>query len=197
MNQAAEQKLRDIILPDLEKGRVNFDKPHTEAVVAHIKDIIQHSSELNLDEEVLITGAYAHDWGYTDLFKDAESSRSYEDIKKAKPLHMKLGAEKIQMLLRDDVFEYLSDSQKDRIVHLVRIHDKLRNLRDIDELILMEADTLGAIDISKVEPGFDKETNEKYMNNSVRFRRSLFISKRGKELIDTLIEERNHYYNNL
>lgn len=197
MNQQAEKKLQEIILPDLEKGRANFDKPHTEAVVKHIKDLIAHNEHLRLDEEVLVIAAYAHDWGYTDLFKDTTSSRNYKKIKEAKPLHMKIGAEKIQKLLNNPVFDYLSADQKARIVHLVGIHDAITEHKDPDELILMEADTLGAIDISSVPPGFDKETNKIYMNKSVKFRLSHFISGRGKELAEEFVRIRNEYYDRL
>ena len=62
-----DQFLQEQIFPDLEKGRPT-DKPHTLDVVNKIKDIIANTPELKLDTEVLIIAAYAHDWGYTNLF---------------------------------------------------------------------------------------------------------------------------------
>lgn len=63
-----EQALINAILPELEKGRPNFDRPHTVAVVIKVKEIIKNNPQLKLDEAVLIVAAYSHDWGYADLF---------------------------------------------------------------------------------------------------------------------------------
>jgi len=56
-----EQKLRQTILPDLENGRPDWDKPHTISVVAKIKEIRNNNPELNLDPVVLVISAYTHD----------------------------------------------------------------------------------------------------------------------------------------
>ena len=64
--------LKSTILSELEAGRPNWDKPHTEAVVEHIKAIINSEPSLNLDTEVIVIAAYAHDWGYAGLFEDGK-----------------------------------------------------------------------------------------------------------------------------
>ena len=59
-----EKYLQDKVFPKLEAGRPDWDKPHTQAVVDHLKNILQNSPKLNLDEHVLLIAAYTHDLGY-------------------------------------------------------------------------------------------------------------------------------------
>src|SRR3990167_9208963 len=98
-----EEYLKNKILPDLVNSRGGFDKIHTLEVVDWIKQIIIHNPQLKLDQTVLIIAAYAHDWGYCGLFKKGQVMTE-EIIKPAKPLHMKLGAEKTEKLLNDKFF---------------------------------------------------------------------------------------------
>ncbi|PIP66932.1 MAG: hypothetical protein COV79_04525 [Parcubacteria group bacterium CG11_big_fil_rev_8_21_14_0_20_41_14] len=88
-----EEYLKEKILPDLEKSRGGFDKIHTLEVVVWLKQIIDHNPELKLDETVLIIAAYAHDWGYADIFRDGQVM-NFELIENAKKLHMELSAKK-------------------------------------------------------------------------------------------------------
>ena len=118
-----EEYLKEKILPDLEKSRGGFDKVHTLEVVTWLKQIIEHNPELKLDEMVLIIAAYAHDWGYSDIFKEGQVM-NFEIVESAKLLHMEFGAKKIARLLEDNFFSFLTDSQKARCVHLVAVHDK-------------------------------------------------------------------------
>ena len=85
-----EDLLKSTILPELEAGRPNWDKPHTEAVVGCIKAIVNNSFALHLDKEVLIIAAYARDWGYAGLFKEGKTL-SLDDVNNAKETHMKIG----------------------------------------------------------------------------------------------------------
>ncbi|WKZ29809.1 MAG: HD domain-containing protein [Candidatus Dojkabacteria bacterium] len=190
-----EAYCQQIIFPELENGRPGWDKPHTESVVEHIKTIITHTPELNLDKDVLVIAAYAHDWGYAGLFKGGKPL-SLSDVNNAKAAHMVIGAEKLEKLLNNEVFNFLSKDQKDRAVHLVRHHDSLFLLKETDELVLMEADTLGGLDVRKVKPTFDAESNRKYMENVKNYRRTKFITEYGKELFKGLYREREEYYNN-
>ena len=188
-----ENYLNKKILPDLERGRSNFDRPHTVAVVYWLKQIISHSPELNLDRIVLLIAAYAHDWGYADMFSQKQQLQ-YDDVKNAKVVHMKVGAEKLQKLLNGKFFSFLDNKQKKRCVHLVAVHDNLDKLKDKDELVLMEADTLGALDVSFVKPTFDFESNEKYMQEVQEKRLPKFITKFAKEAVKRLIQRRVNYY---
>lgn len=108
--------------------------------------------------------------------------------------HLRIGAEKIRALLEDPSFSFLSDQQKERIIHLVGIHDRLNELKDIVELIIMEADTLGALDSHYVTPTFEKESNDAYMRGPLLRRLSLFITDYGKKEAKRLVRLREAYY---
>lgn len=108
MNPEAEELLISKIFPDLEKGRPGWDKPHTEAVVRYIKEIIGANPNLDLDTDVLIISAYAHDWGYSGLFVAGRPVTLAENADK-KEIHMQLGAQKIRELLNETEFDYLTN----------------------------------------------------------------------------------------
>lgn len=188
-----EKYLKEKILSDLDKGRPDFDKPHTIAVVCWLKQILDHSQTLNLDETVLLIAAYAHDWGYVGMFNHGQKLQ-HDDVKNAKAEHMKLGAEKLEDLLGDKIFSFLTDVQKSRCVHLISVHDSLEELKDDDELVLMEADTLGALDVDFVKPTFDFESNDKYMRGVRGKRVPKFITEFSKKNVEGLIQGRMDYY---
>jgi len=193
--QTAEQLLQTTIFADLEQGRPNYDKPHTIGVVQKVRDLITHNPDLTLDEQILIIVAYAHDWGYAQLFHGQVAD--FEAVKNAKKEHMVISSQKITSLLNDPVFSFLTDTQKAHIIHIVSIHDDLDALHDTDELVFMEADTLGALDIHYVTPTFDKESNEQYMHGPLQKRLKMFITDYGKQEARRLVEERVAYYSKL
>ncbi len=191
-----EKLLVEKILPDLEKSRGGFDKIHTLEVVEWLKKIIGHHPELGLDEAVMIIAAYAHDWGYSDIFKEGENM-DFEKVEGAKALHMEIGAKKLEQLLHDDFFDFLSDVRKARAVHLVAVHDKKFELKDTDELVLMEADMLSALYIGGEKPKNDVVWNEKFMEAMKTTRLPKFITEYGKHEAARLMKEREEYYDGL
>lgn len=195
MTNKVETFLKERILPDLDKGRPNWDKPHTLCVVMKIKLIIDNNPALKLDDDVLIISAYAHDWGYSGLFEN-NVPLQLDEVKNAKEEHAILGAERIENLLKNDIFNYLSTKQKARIKHLVFVHDRVEQLVDTDELILMEADTLGGLDIEYVKPTFNKESNERYMKGVIEGRLPKFVTEYSKKDAVRLIDARSGYYDN-
>ncbi len=190
-----EEYLKERIVPDLEKSRGGFDKIHTLEVVDWIKQIISHNPDLKLDKMVLIIAAYAHDWGYSGLFKNDEVM-SFDKIENAKRLHEKLGAEKTEKLLKEDTFSCLTDKQKERCAHLVAVHDKKLEIKDIDELILAEADILSGIDIN-TKPKLDPESNKSFMDSVLNTRLPKFITEFSKSEAKKLIQKRVDYYKDL
>jgi hypothetical protein len=194
MNADVEKFLQDTIFPDLEEGRPNWDKPHTEAVVSYMKEIIENVPSLKEMEDVLIISAYAHDWGYAGLFHDGKPV-DIERIKESKKLHMILGAEKIKNLLKEPIFDYLSKEQKERIIHLVRVHDRLDDyLKAEDELTLFEADLMGMLDVVKVKPTFDKETNDSWMQVCRKQRFHQLYHEYSRKKVEELFAERMAYF---
>jgi|SRR3989344_1015409 len=191
-----ETVLQTVILADLDHGRLDWDRPHTEAVVKKVKAIIDNNPQLQLDEAVLTIAAYAHDWGYVGLFEKGKSAQ-IDHVAVAKPAHMAAGARKLEELLKNPEFSFLSEEQKSRAIHLVRVHDKLGELKDPDELVLMEADTLGALDVSLVKPSFDYQSNNKWMEKTLKTRVSKLVTDYSKREADRLIAERTQYYEGL
>ena len=188
-----EEYLKEKILPDLETSRGGFDKVHTLEVVDWLKQIVCHNPELKLDETVLLIAAYAHDWGYSGIFRNGQVM-NFEIIENAKKLHMELGAKKVEKLLQDDIFSSLTDEQKVRCVHLVAVHDKKLEIKDVDEIILMEADVLSGLDVNTKKPVLDAESNIKFMESMLNIRIPKFITEFSKKEAKRLIKNREDYF---
>jgi hypothetical protein len=166
---SGELLLREHILPDLDLGRVNFDRPHTGGVVFWIKELLQDYPQLNA--KILITAAYAHDWGYRGLFGSGASD-DLDLIHDKKEAHMQIGAEKIGELLRSKQFEGLyTEEEIEQIQGLVLVHDRIEQLTTDEELLLMEADTLGMLDTDFVKPTFTAEDSAVFIEREINNRR--------------------------
>ena len=193
MNPKARKLLENTIYPDLENGRPNWDLHHTKAVVRYMESILETHPELALDPEVMIPAAMAHDWGYAGLFRKGQPV-SLAQNKDKKAEHMVLGAQKIEELLNNETFDYLTNRQKERIVHLVSVHDKLTELKDTDELVLMEADTLGATDINGLKPTHSYQEYLQWLDNTTANRITRFRTNYSKQKIKQLLLERARHY---
>jgi len=179
--QGLEEKIEEYALGYLRQGRAEWDEPHTRAAAFFAGEIALAEG---LDVLVIRAAAWLHDTGWYALFQDTDS-KDYRNIMDKKEAHMVNGARLAKEFLeRPDVKDFFSDAQRERIVHLVSVHDKIEELKDRDEIVLMEADTLGAIDVSRVTPTFDTETAIKYTNNDLLKRRfPKFQTPRGITLL--------------
>ncbi len=186
--------LRELVagfaLEILSKGRPGFDVPHTLAVVHWANELTRIHS---LDRLVLITAAYLHDIGYFGRFDDLEVADRAQVLDR-KAAHMIAGAKMAGDFLNSDgVRDYFSEEQRARIVHLVSVHDNLEKLTDLDELVLMEADTLGAIDTEKVQPTFKGREALNYLDVTVAKRRSRFVTSEAMQAFDQLAERYRNF----
>lgn len=189
-----ESVLRSTILPELEKGRKDFDRPHTEAVIHWTKEIIKQANNPDLDPQVLITAAYAHDWGYIGLFEGA-NSHDRKEIAKRKPLHMERGAQFITKLIQEKLSDDYTSEQTEAVAHLVFLHDRVEELSTEAELLIMEADTIGMLDTERVKPTFTKEDNDVFLAREIYKRRlPRFIHPFAQEVAIRLAHEREQYY---
>jgi hypothetical protein len=188
--QRVEQVLRQIILKDLaNKGRPNWDRPHTEAVVYWMKHLLTELNSPTLNSKVLIAAAYAHDWGYMDLFAEGKTL-TIQEVLPMKKQHMKRGAEMIERLLYQRLSSSFSEAEILRVAHLVGVHDKVRELKDEDELLLMECDTLGMIDDKRVPPTLLPKDRERFLEKSIfNLRLPRFIHKEATEIAIALLEQ--------
>ena len=107
---------------------------------------------------------------------------------------MELGAKKIANLLKDDFFSFLSDGQKNRCIHLVAVHDKKFEIKEVDEIVLMEADMLSSLDINTKKPILDAESNKFFMNSLINVRIPKFITEFSKSEAKKLVQARQDYY---
>ncbi len=193
ISQKVEQTLRQIILKDLANhGRKGWDKPHTEAVVYWIKQLLQKIAS-DLVAQVLITAAYAHDWGYAGMFEGIDSS-NYDQIQKRKAQHMNIGAVKIERLIYQRLAQDFTEKQILRVVHLVEKHDSFAEIEDEDEILLLEADTLGAMDINRTPGSMDYDSNQKYLRDVREKRMPLFKHQPAKEIGQKLLQQRVDFY---
>lgn len=181
-NRAPEAE--NYVLRFLENGRENWDIPHTRAVVFYAEKLAEAAG---LDVLVFITAAWFHDVGYYGQFEGADSSQ-YADIKDKKALHMEIGAKMAREFLESPALvDRYTPEQIEQVVHLIEIHDNLRALTSFEEFVFMEADTLGAIDLSRVIPTFDKENGLKYIESLKTRRMPGFVSELGKRYLSELL----------
>lgn len=139
-----EEYLKQVILPMKDHGRPMWDYPHTMCVVYYVKEIIKHNPQLHLDHDVLVIVGYLHDIGYMS-FTEQQLGRGPQGDSRPKKEHAQKSAEIWDSVQDNSIFDSLGESRKNRIKHLILQHDELESLNDVDELVFMEADTLGAL----------------------------------------------------
>lgn len=194
-----ERILRQLILKDLaNKGRPKWDKPHTECVVYWMKYLLQQlGPSTALNPKVLITAAYAHDWGYTDLFS-RKNILTIDQARTKKKIHQQRGAVMIEQLIYRRLSSYFSETEVLRVTHLVSVHDDVYNLKDEDEKLLMECDALSMIDSVRVPPMLDATENEYLMRTSAYEKRlPLFVHDEAREIAEKLLKHRAKFYRDL
>jgi len=185
-----EQYLQNAIFPDLDKGRPDWDKPHTQAVVHYLKQIFSNTPDLTVDQTVLLIAAYAHDWGYSEIYHNGQRLQP-------KDAHMQISAQKISSLLNDSFFAFLNSSQKQQIIDLVLYHDDYSHKTQPEEILLLEADTLGALSVKFVKPDFTPEKNAIWMTGALEKRYPLFLTPYSKSEFQVLFKQRKEYYSKI
>lgn len=188
---SVQNSLEEFAIGFLRQGRADWDEPHTRAVVFYA--VLLAKAE-NQDIPTLFTTAWLHDIGYFGLFQD-QQAKDWGQIKERKALHMEIGAAKSrEFLAHPDVSVHYSPSQLSRIPQLVAVHDNIEDLTAPDELLFMEADTLGAMDISRVKPTFDVAGFEKYRATGLQRRWSRFSSETDRRLYRKLLPRLEKYF---
>lgn len=169
----------------LAKGRLDWDVPHTMAVVSWANKLARIQG---LDVAVLTTAAYLHDIGYYGQFVGLESADLGRVMDKKKK-HMMAGAiMAAEFLSSNEVRKFLTGEQIDRIIYLISVHDKVGELKYVDELVLMEADSLGAIDLTFVEPTYRGKEALYYLETRMIKRRKRFVTPEAMLAYDELAE---------
>jgi putative nucleotidyltransferase with HDIG domain len=182
MDNNLEEKLKIEVFKYLEKGRPNWDLPHTLAVVHWMKELLKGEGG---NSRVLITAAYLHDIGYANMFD--ESNYDDDSVMVMRSKHMQIGVEYSRNIL--DKVKGFEKEEIERIFHLVGMHDDLEQIVDNDEQILFEADSLGQIDIERVKSNWNDEDYKKFINHYQRDRAIRFKTKTGIKFRDILLEK--------
>lgn len=196
INPKIEKVLQQVIFQDLKKGRKDFDLPHTKAVVHWMKHLLTSDPEVTelvatkkINPKVMITAAYAHDWGYIGLFEEV-TSNSLQNVLDKKKLHMIRGSAMIERLLYSKLAKEFTTDEILQVSHLVLFHDKLKKLQTQAEFLLMEADTLGMLDLERITPTFSKEDREWFLRTSINeLRLPIFKHKYALEIARDMTEK--------
>ena len=172
-------------MPALTQGRLDWDLPHTQNVVRYVKEITSKYDYAKVEAAMLVITAYLHDFGYL-FFKDELKPGPTRG--RAKAEHAKKSAEKWNEISTNNVFDFLSVAQKNRIHHLIEVHDSLSDLIDQDELLFMEADTLGAL---ATQSNIDRSSllYRNYLQHTRDARVGRFISQYSKQEAQKLLKK--------
>jgi hypothetical protein len=160
-----EETIRDEAINLLEKGKPDWDIPHTLNAVRWIKKLSKHEGG---DERILVPAMYLHDTGYPIL----KMGYTYEDMIRSKKLHAKRGASNAKKILA--AIGGFSRTEIEKIAYLIANHDKHTGLYSLDRKLVFEADGLAQIDWGKSRPNFDRK-------NRVKFLKKYFAEERGAD----------------
>lgn len=148
--------------------RPQFDAPHARAATLWMLEILEGLKENGglpdgIDPVVLLTAIRLHDIGYAGLFKSgilADQSAVLDQ----KQHHMLRGSWRVRDFLELFAYAFLTPAQIEEVVFLVRIHDELDQVATLGELLIVEADTLGMLDVALVEPTYHGEDALKFLS---------------------------------
>ena len=186
IDEALEEKLKSAVMKYLEKGRPNWEIPHTMACVNWMKELLKHEKG---NPRILIPAIYLHDIGSADLFN--ESNLDHESQEKMKSEQMKRSAILSEKILNE--IGWFSKEEIEKIVHLVGIHDELDKITATDGYLVFEADSLGMIDTDNVKSNFPKEDYIKFLDYFEKERAPRFRTKTGKKFLTKLLRGAKRY----
>ncbi len=177
MSEELEEKVFVEAKKYLDKGRANWDLNHTLAAVYWMKKLLEVEDG---DTKILVTAMYLHDVGYSNLSKNWD----YSVMSNFKELHMERGMEIAKNILDD--LDFL-DSEKEEIIRLIGIHDKLSELSSFNELLVMEADSLAQIDLERVSHDSNYGNLLIFLDSFKKKRAVRFFSETGKKYLSELL----------
>jgi len=186
LEKELEKKVKKEAFIYLEKGREGWGIPHTIATVYWMRKLIEKEGG---NEKILVTTMYLHDIGY-----QVKKNDGFDTIMAGNKLdHEEIGAALAEKILKKT--GGFSPEETNHIVHLVRYHDHLDNIDSHDSQMVMEADSLGAIDWERVKPNFTKEDTARYLEHFKKNRVNKFQTKTGKKFLKEVLEKAEKYLN--
>lgn len=184
LSKETEEKIKEIAMSYLEKGKPNWDIPHTLAAVYWIRELIKIEGG---NEKILVTTMYLHDIGYPNLQKGYD----FNDLIKVKKNHAQVGSIETQKILRN--IKEFSEEEIKEITFLIMYHDTLDKIKTFNQQMVMEADSLAQLDIKRVKPNFDKPNCMKYLKHFNEKRALSFKTLTGKEYLRKILKNFEEY----
>ena len=191
------QDIAEYVIPILKEGRL-FDLKHTFATAYWAYQICIQE---NLDPEILVTAALFHDTGYMGLFDESNnSSTNFDNIQDKKALHM----ERSETIAREFIptnnhGSKLPKGKITKILYIIRHHDEIRNPEliksDLYLNALVTSDTLGQIDMERVDSFFNREELAKFIRlELLKIREPLITTEFGEKTFIELFGKLYEYY---
>ncbi|MFA6422416.1 MAG: HD domain-containing protein [Candidatus Buchananbacteria bacterium] len=153
---------------------------HTILAVSWMKKLIKAEGGNPL---ILVTAMYLHDIGYSKYLNS--DNYTLADRIKAKKKHMIAGAMMAKSILKKLNF---SNANIEKIAHLIKIHDKIFEIKTKNEKMVMEADSLAGIDHRKLPASFNKKDMKVYIKFFMSTRAKLFKTNTGKKYLAVLLK---------
>jgi putative nucleotidyltransferase with HDIG domain len=138
--------------------------------------------ETGTNEKILMTTAYLHDIGYSKLIKKNYSLKERINAKKE---HMEIGAKLAEPILRK--LNYSKEEIKE-VLRLIKVHDKLNNLKEENDFLIFEADSLGGL-ATRENSAFTQTELNQYIKIFKRKRLPLIKSNFGKKEVVKLLNK--------
>jgi len=170
LEKTLEEKIKEEVVRLLEKGKPDWDIPHTLSAVKWMKKLVD---EGGADEKILVTAIYFHDTGYPEL----EKNYSFEESMAAKKMHAARGAKFARDFMeKSDEF---SKEEIEEICRLIENHDVHDNIleNDLNRQLIFEADGLAQLDWEDCPPNFDKENCLKWIEKYFEVERPMNLWK--------------------
>ncbi|MFA5763263.1 MAG: HD domain-containing protein [archaeon] len=177
LEKQLEDQIKEIALEELEKGKPDFNIPHTILAVEYMRKLISNEGG---DERILITAIYLHDIGYAGLIKNGTGLADRIDAKK---LHMIKGSKKSKELLKPLGF---TKKEIQEISNLILTHDTFENNKTHNEQLMFEADSLAMINRDRAPGTFSEEDMKAFLKFFKRLRIPLIKTKTGKQIFEEL-----------
>lgn len=182
--RCAGDALRSKAMAYLEKGRPNWDAPHTEETVRWMEELIENEGG---NRRVLVSTMWLHDIGYSGLF-DGQPASFDNVMGDVRSNHMRQGADLARKILTELGYPL---NEIDRISQLVSIHDTLEKLESPYEILVMEADTLGMLSGNlKQSPGqsdFSRDDHTRFLAHVRNDRKPRFGTESGRRYLEDLL----------
>jgi len=184
LDSETEEKLKKIALSYLVKGKPGWDVPHTMSTVYWMKRLLGKEDG---DERILVSTMYLHDIGYFGSFKKGYTKA---DVDNLGILHMQRGSQEAEKILKR--LRYTPKEIKE-ITHLISMHGYLEQASTHNEILVVEADGLGQVDIDRVKPTYTKEDYLKFLDVFEKRRVPKYKTKLGKYYLKRLIKKAREY----